>query len=216
MPSKWSNEFGTGRGTSFEGPWTWLPSKHGRHAHGTSTPSDRWCLGEWPLSLENFLDECGDLCRQHELSEERMATSLARYALNLNVRALWWLLAKESAISSSWDPYRDVLVENTPGAGAQHRYLMGIPKVTNIALAAPIDDFEDDLDDPKPRTQRNAMLAATPLSTIPNRDAYTSEMSSSAEPSRRRAHASRHCSHQDHQSVHGQYQQEFMPRLRDE
>ncbi|KAJ3515365.1 hypothetical protein NMY22_g14472 [Coprinellus aureogranulatus] len=256
MSSGWSNEFGTGRSLQSHERRTSLPSKHERHA-------PQWDSD--PRSLEDFLDEYEDLCRQYELSEEKKVASLSRYAPNSDARAMWQLLAKDVNVSSSWDAYRKILIENTPGAGEDRRYLkldleklvsetqskpmrtrsqlndywkkffviseylvanrrlaiedsssaflQGLPsplsqrvrdqlrredptrhpddprslqdvfKVTNFVLTAPVDDSEDDLDDPKPRTRRNTIPPASPSPTTPVSHPHVPETSSSAEPS---------------------------------
>ncbi|KAJ3515366.1 hypothetical protein NMY22_g14471 [Coprinellus aureogranulatus] len=256
MPSGWSNDFGTGRSLQSQERRTSLPSKHERHA-------PQWDSD--PRSFEDFLDEYEDLCSKYELPEEERITSLTRYAPDSNVRAFWQLLAKDNNVSSSWNTYRKVLIENTPGAGEDRQYLkvdleklvsetqskpmrtrsqlndywkkffviseylvanrrlaiedsssaflQGLPsplsqrvrdqlrredptrhpddprslqdvfKVTNFVLTAPVDDSEDDLDDPKPRTRRNTIPPASPSPTTPVSHPHVPETSSSAEPS---------------------------------
>ncbi|KAJ3546287.1 hypothetical protein NMY22_g2113 [Coprinellus aureogranulatus] len=234
-------------------------SEQGEHErHAPQWDSD-------PRSFEDFLDEYEDLCSKYELPEEERITSLTRYAPDSNVRAFWQLLAKDNNVSSSWNTYRKVLIENTPGAGEERRYLkvdleklvsetqskpmrtrsqlneywkkffviseylvanrrlaiedsssaflQGLPsplsrrvrdqlrredptrhpddpcslqdvfKVTNFVLTAPVDDSEDDLDDPKPRTRRNAIPPASPSPTTPVSHPHIPETSSTAEPS---------------------------------
>ncbi|KAJ3547142.1 hypothetical protein NMY22_g1770 [Coprinellus aureogranulatus] len=109
MPSRWSNGFGTGRSLRSPGHRTSPPSKHERRA--PQCDSD-------PCSLEDFFDEYEDLCTQYELLEAAMVASLARYDFNSNARAMQQL-AKHSAIASSWNVYRRVTIEHTPGAGEE-------------------------------------------------------------------------------------------------
>ncbi|KAJ3548787.1 hypothetical protein NMY22_g1127 [Coprinellus aureogranulatus] len=255
MPSGWSNEFGTGRSLQSPERRTSLPSKHERHA-------PQWDSD--PHSFEDFLDECEDLCSKYELTEEKKITSFARYAPDSNVRAFWQLLAKDNNVPSSWNAYRKVLIENTPGAGEDRRYLkvdleklvsgthskpmrtrsqlndywkqffviseylivnhrltmedrssaflQGLPsplrqrvqdqlriedptrhpddplslqdvfKVTNFVLTTPVDNSEDDPNDPKSRTRRIASPPASPSPTSPVNHPHVPETSPSVEP----------------------------------
>ncbi|KAJ3546284.1 hypothetical protein NMY22_g2109 [Coprinellus aureogranulatus] len=90
-----------------------LPSTNDTLRNGTATPH----------SFEDFLDEYEDLCTQYNLPEAKIVTSLPRYAPNSDARAMWQLLAKDDNVLSSWDAYRKLLIENTPGAGEDRRYL---------------------------------------------------------------------------------------------
>lgn len=113
MASGWDN--GYGRRPRSHSPYSYspLPSKYERRA-------PRWD-GD-PRSFEEFLDEYEDLAYEHGLVDEKMVSSLTRYAPNSDVRYMWKLLAKDISVSINWDAYRERLIENTPGAGEDRRY----------------------------------------------------------------------------------------------
>ncbi|KAJ2911443.1 hypothetical protein MD484_g8971, partial [Candolleomyces efflorescens] len=90
-----------------------LPGRYERRA-------PRWDLA--PSSLEEFMDEYEDLCREHNHPADEWIESFTRYAPDSETRELWKAFAKTLKPTDGWTEYRTTVIENTPGAGEDRRY----------------------------------------------------------------------------------------------
>ncbi|KAF6749998.1 hypothetical protein DFP72DRAFT_1048519 [Ephemerocybe angulata] len=90
-----------------------LPGKNERRA-------PRW--DTVPRTLGEFLDEYEELCAECGAGEGQMIDSLARYAPNSDIRSMWKVLSTDPAVKGSWTLYRNLIIENTPGAGDDRRH----------------------------------------------------------------------------------------------
>ncbi|RXW16706.1 hypothetical protein EST38_g9147 [Candolleomyces aberdarensis] len=100
------------RGTRSPSPALYkpLPGRFERRA-------PRWDLA--PSALEEFLDEYEELCHDCGLPSDLWVESVVRYAPDTDTRLMWKALARGA---TEWKEYRKKIIQNTPGAGEDHRH----------------------------------------------------------------------------------------------
>ncbi|KAJ3548786.1 hypothetical protein NMY22_g1128 [Coprinellus aureogranulatus] len=98
-----------------------------------------------PFTLQDFLDDFEDMCRQYRVPDERMIDALFRIAPNYDTRAFWKCLASTMGAEQSWIEFRKLLVRQTPGADEDRRYtsadLAHLVRTSQGMSTLSMDDF---------------------------------------------------------------------------